>query len=291
MDGLEMVKQQIAQNNAWSAEQAQKQMDFQERMSNTAIQREVADMKAAGINPILSAKLGGASTPNGAMGTTDPSATSALVNILGQMAETQKYTAMSNAYGSGSGSGNNASPEGEITGDDVTGILGLFGLRIPRSTGNLIASVIDGVFGNNDTDKNKSTNGYKIGQYIGAGLNRLGEYVPMVKTAWSSLFSGHNTAKTPEVVSNGYKSDNDNFGSGIIFYPDDIARWSKDAVEKQKQALEDIKKDVTFKTSGTSKYVLPYKQPKEKVKAYKYNAKQMLNGYFPTKAFVTRKKG
>ena len=72
--------------NAANAQLAANQMDFQERMRRTQYQTTVADLKAAGLNPMLAYTQGGAGTPQGA--------TAQMGNPLGEAGNSAKEGAL-----------------------------------------------------------------------------------------------------------------------------------------------------------------------------------------------------
>lgn len=93
-DYVDALLEQTSINNAFNASQADLNRDWQEWMSGTSHQREVNDLIAAGLNPVLSANSG-ATWQSVGNPSADPSSAQGLANLAATYLNNQASIEMS----------------------------------------------------------------------------------------------------------------------------------------------------------------------------------------------------
>lgn len=205
------------QNNQASAQQAEKQMAFQKEMSNTAHQREVADLKKAGLNPVLSAGggSGGSSTPTGAMGDVDMSTASALTNYLGHLIQQQTSLAVAQQQAAATQAAAATSAAAVRYAADKQYELGIAQINNPNTMWGLARTVLEdlgfdpGTTGQDASQKqerieNTLKTAFNVARQVIPGLDSLASFWSWIKSnsdstlwsAWKQVVRGQKSSSS-----------------------------------------------------------------------------------------------
>lgn len=180
----QMINAQTDANNAWSAEQAQRQMDFQREMSNTAHQREVADLKAAGLNPILSAHQG-ASTPSGALAQGTDANISAIADIAMNLANAENAKAIASMKA--------AQYPGGSYRDPMQNILWQYILEATGNSGKDASQIASDAWSN--TKKVASNISKNVVTAAQTAMNKVNSLIGKVSSILNPTSTSHNSGK------------------------------------------------------------------------------------------------
>lgn len=148
-DYVDALLEQTAQNTAFNAAQAEMNRDWQEWMSGTSHQREVNDLIAAGLNPVLSANSG-SSWQSVGNATADPSSAQGFSNLAATYMNNQASIEMSKIQASATvAAASSAASIAAAATRDAAAINGQYGMEIANiNKGSTLPGVLDKYIGN-----------------------------------------------------------------------------------------------------------------------------------------------
>lgn len=180
----------------FEAAQAQRQMDFEERMSGSAHQREVKDLTLAGLNPMLSAMGGnGASTPSGARGSGSQApvqnvgaGVSSALQASNIVAQNQLLKAQANQANANAGLATASAQIPATIGDVVNGIKKFVGEQTGTDTAGVLGGIKGGVTDIFEVLGNSAAAAKRgVGDTLGAGAGVLRRGFETMKHSASSI--------------------------------------------------------------------------------------------------------
>lgn len=193
---------QQADANQFNSAQAQLNRDFQERMSNTSYQRGMADMREAGLNPMLAFSQGGASVPTGSQASYPVSAGPSHLSAAAAMRSAEASTIAASASAQ---QANTASSIGDATISKIKQEVS--NLKTDQERGNAVIENLKVEYQNLVKDGYNKT---EIGNHLRAMVDKLRVEVPFVS---SQIFLNDVKASLTEVETRLKKFDVDAAGA------------------------------------------------------------------------------